>query len=95
MSTTLLRAARSIDWAADPEGRRYIERARHAMENGWACELILLTGARDTTPSKVDYASFEDRFWYVRFTQVKDDGTMVGELLPRGNEGMTSYTTRA
>ncbi len=69
------------DWVARGEGQSYIRRAREAMQNGWACRLIVLEGT--AAKEHVKSADFDDRFYAVRFTKVENDGTIQGDLLTK------------
>ena len=66
------------DWIKRGEGQSYLRRATEAMSKSWLCRLIWLEG-RDPWEHAAS-ADFDDRFYAVRFTEVKADGTIRGEL---------------
>jgi hypothetical protein len=67
------------EWIERGEGQSYLGRARQAMQNSWVCRLIWLEG-KEPWEHAVS-ADFDERFYAVKFTQVKDDGTIRGDLL--------------
>jgi hypothetical protein len=67
------------DWVARGEGQSYLRRAKEAMQSGWACRLIVLNGKEPW--EQVASADFDEVLCAVRFTEVKDDGTIRGQLL--------------
>ena len=71
------------DWIKRGEGQSYLRRATEAMKNSWLCRLIWLEG-KDPWEHAVS-ADFDHRFYAVRFTEVKSDGTIRGELFTRNS----------
>lgn len=68
------------DWVERREGQSYLRRARSALANGWKCRVVWLEGKSPWR--KVEYAYFDERFFFVRFTRVEDSGLIEGYLLP-------------
>ena len=69
------------DWIERGEGKSYLRRAKTAMKNSWICRLIVLEGKEPWEQSAL--AGFDEVLYAVRFTEVKDDGTICGELFTR------------
>lgn len=78
------------DWVDRGEGKSYLRRAKTAMQNSWVCRLIVLEGKAPW--EQADSAELDDVLYAVRFTEVKDDGTIRGDLLTR-TEFLISGTT--
>lgn len=51
------------------------------MRSGWSCRLIILEGTEPWEQAKS--ADFDEVLYAVRFTEVKDDGTIHGKTLTR------------
>lgn len=68
-------------WVELGSASSYLRRAHQALTNDWSCRIIWLEG--DEPWTDVRYAYFDDRFWYVKFTLVRDDGHIEGDLLPK------------
>jgi hypothetical protein len=49
------------------------------MEGSWVCRLIVLNGKEPW--EQATSADFDEVLYAVRFTEVKDDGTIRGQLL--------------
>ena len=69
------------DWVARGEGQSYLRRAKAALENAWVCRLVVLNGKKPW--EQVASADFDDVLYAVRFTEVRNDGTIHGQLLTR------------
>ena len=75
------------NWVERGEGQSYLRRVRTAIDNSWLCRLIVLEG-KDPW-EQVDSADFDEVLYAVRFTEVRDDGTIHGVLFTR-NEFLNS-----
>jgi hypothetical protein len=67
------------DWVTRGEGQSYLLRAKEAMGGSWVCRLIVLNGKEPW--KQVASAEFDEVLYAVRFTEVKDDGTIRGQVL--------------
>ena len=72
------------DWIKKPKGKAYLAMARECWQSGQPAEVLLLAGFRsDEEHSEVFAVSIDETLYQVTFTDVREDGTILGTFHAR------------